>query len=140
MSLLAQDQEDKLVKRFQDELANYQKKLINEFIGSGEVEIAITGDNSENPNAIAETCKKWNILVAGGFKALKEYKERVQKTKDLQKEYIEVLQKVVVDFEPNLRKLMEDFDNKTIQCITDSDLFIEVMTNNEITKGKVLRI
>jgi hypothetical protein len=121
-------------------LANYQVKLVNEFIGSGEVESAITGENSENPNAIAEACKKWNIFIKGGFKALNEYKERIEKTKELQKKYSEALKKVIIDFEPELRKLMKNFDDNTIECIINSELFIDVMTNINITKGKVLKL
>jgi len=65
MSLLAQDQEDKLLKKFQEELEKYQKKLVNDFIESDDVISAITGNNSENANALAEACKKWNIVIRG---------------------------------------------------------------------------
>lgn len=140
MSLLAQDQEDKLVKKIQEELTGYQKKLVNEFVGSGEVESAITGNNSENSNALAEACKKWDIFITGGFKALRDYNKRVENTKKLQKEYDETLRKVISDFEVNLRALMLEFDNKTIQCVTDSELFLEVVTNDQIRNGKVLKI
>ena len=80
------------------------------------------------------------MYILGGFKALNEYIKRVEKTKEMQKDYAAALQKVIVDFEINLRNLMVDFDNKTIQCVTDSELFLEVMTNEQIPNGKVLKI
>lgn len=140
MSKLAQSHEDKVVKALLDDLETYKKKLVNAFISQDEIKSTITAENSENENAMAEACKKWDIFWNGGFSALQAYNEKVEDTKQLQKEYEITMGKAVKEFEPKIRKLMKEFDDYIINLVMKSGLFEDVMTNDGITNGKILKL
>lgn len=140
MSKLAQDQEDKVVRNLVSDLETYKKKLVNEFIAQSEIKSTINAENTINENSMAEACKKWGIIRRGGFSALREYNKNVAEMKTLQKEYKNMIENVVKQYEAQIRVFMEDFDNYLLNKVMDSGLFIEVMTNDQITRGKEMKI